>query len=226
MKIAHDSTLFARIGRGVLEHLTRRHGPPVQPAASDGAPALSGRVILVSSTRSGEGKSFVAQGLAHSLAEQQDGDVVWVDAAFDKPTIEPDISRRGAAGFSEIMTLGALQGLAPAGAGPERLWRLGRGVLAQPSLLSRPDAVRKGLLALRAGFALTVLDAPSLDGCGALLAEVDACVMVVDSRHTSRRAAYQALAEAHLEPERLAGLVLNHRPRPISIPRWLGGDRY
>ena len=222
MKIAHDPALFTRIGLGVLDHLTRHHGPPVQPAAEGDAPPLCGRVILVSSARPGEGKSFVAQGLAHALAEQQDGDVVWVDAAFDTPPVETDISRRGAAGLSEIMTLGSLQGLAPAGAGPDRLWRLGRGVLAQRSLLYRPDAVRKGLMALRAGFALTVLDAPSLDACGALLAEVDACVMVVDSRHTSRQAAQQALADAHLGPDRLAGLVLNHRPRPI--PRWLGGD--
>jgi hypothetical protein len=222
MKIVHDSTLFTRIGLGVLGHLTKHHGPPLQPAAGGDAPALSGRVILVSSARSGEGKSFVAQGLAHALAEQQTGDVVWVDAAFDTPQIEGDISRRGAAGLSEIMTLGSLQGLAPAGAGPDRLWRLGRGVLAQGSLLYRPDAVRKGLMALRAGFALTVLDAPSLGACGALLAEFDACVLVVDARHTSRHAAQQALADAHLGPDRLAGLVLNHRPRPI--PRWLGGD--
>ena len=222
MNTAHDTTLFTRIGLGVLEHLARHHGPLVQPAADGAAPAAGGRVILVSSARTGEGKSFVAQGLACALAEQQGGDVVWVDAAFETPLVETDISRRGAAGLSEIMTLGSLQGLAPAGAGPDRLWRLGRGVLAQRSLLYRPDAVRKGLMALRAGFALTVLDAPSLDACGALLAEVDACVMVVDSRHTSRHAAQQALADAHLGPDRLAGLVLNHRPRPI--PRWLGGD--
>ena len=95
-------------------------------------------------------------------------------------------------------------------------------MLAQASLLYRPESVRQGLNALRAGFALTVLDAPSLSACGALLAEVDACVMVVDSRHTSRHAAQQALADAHLGPERIAGVVLNHRPRPI--PRWLGGD--
>jgi tyrosine-protein kinase Etk/Wzc len=222
MNPARDTTLFTRIGLGVLEHLTRHHGPLVQPAAEDGAPPASGRVILVSSARAGEGKSFVAQGLAYALAEQQGGDVVWVDAAFDTPRVENDISLRGAAGLSEIMTLGSLQGLAPAGAGPDRLWRLGRGVLAQRSLLYRPDAVRKGLGALRAGFALTVLDAPSLDSCGALLAEVDACVMVVDARHTSRHAAQLALADAHFGPERLAGVVLNHRPRPI--PRWLGGD--
>jgi Mrp family chromosome partitioning ATPase len=222
MKIMHDSTLFKRIGLGVLEHLTRHHGAPVQSTAGGDAPALSGRVILVSSVRAGEGKSFVAQGLAKVLAEQQEGDVVWVDAAFDKPPVETDIFRRGASGFSEIMTLGSLQGLAPASGGPERLWHLGRGVLAQASLLRQPDAVRKGLMALRAGFALTVLDAPSLDACGALLGEVDACVLVADSRHTSRQAAQEALAAARIGPERLAGLVLNQRPRPI--PRWLGGN--
>jgi Mrp family chromosome partitioning ATPase len=179
-------------------------------------------VILVSSTRAREGKSFVAQGLAAALAEQQDGDVVWVDAAFDRPPADNDIFRRGAAGLSEIMTLGSLRGLAPAGADTGRLWRLGRGVLAQPALLQRPGAVAKGLSALRAGFALVVLDAPSLAGCGALLAHADACVLVVDSRRTSRREARQALADARLEGGRLAGLVLNHRPRPV--PRWLGGD--
>ena len=221
MKIVHDPTLFKRIGLGVLNHLTRHHGPPRQPTDGAGATALSGRVVLVSSARAGEGKSFVAQGLAHALAEQQEGDVVWVDAAFDTPTAETDIFARGASGFSEIMTLGSLQGLAPAGDGPDRLWRLGRGVLAQASLLYRPDAVRKGLMALRAGFALAVLDAPSLGACGALLAEVDAVVLVVDSRQTSRQAAQQALSDAHIGPERLAGMVLNHRPRPI--PRWLGG---
>lgn len=222
MKTTRDTPLFARIGLGVLDHLTRHHGVLVQPAAEGGAPGLTGRVVLVSSARSGEGKSFVAQGLAHALAEQQSGDVVWVDAAFGTPPPATGISRRGAAGLSEIMTLGSLQGLAPAGAGSDRLWRLGRGVLAQRSLLFRPDAVRKGLLALRAGFALTVLDAPSLEGCGALLAEVDACVLVVDSRHTSRHVARQALDTAHLGSGRLAGVVLNHRPR--QIPRWLGGD--
>ncbi len=222
MKTGHDGPLFERIGLGVLEHLTRHHGAPVQPAAEGDAAILSGRVVLVSSTHAGEGKSFVAQGLAAALAEQQEGDVVWVDAAFDRPPRDPDISRRGAAGLSEIMTLGSLQGLAPADAGPSRLWRLGRGVLAQPALLQRPDAVSKGLTALRAGFALVVLDAPTLDACGALLDAADACVMVVDSRRTSRTAARAALSAAGLGPERLAGLVLNHRPRPI--PRWLGGD--
>jgi Mrp family chromosome partitioning ATPase len=220
---ARDPHLFARIGLGVLDHLARHPAPASQTTTSGEVQTrLTGRIILVTSARAGEGKSFIAQGLAHALAEQQAGDVVWVDAGFDKPAGEGDPSRQGAAGLSEIMTLGSLKGLAPAGAGPERLWRLGRGVLAQRSLLYRPESVHKGLMALRAGFALTVLDAPTLDGCGALLAEVDACVMVVDSRHTSRHAAQQALVDAHVDADRVAGVVLNHRPRPI--PRWLGGD--
>jgi hypothetical protein len=218
MSDGRDRAPFARIGRGVLDHLVRQG----VPAGQDDDPLPSGRVILVSAPATGEGKSFVAQGLARALAELQQGDVVWVDAAFDRPPADADLSRRGAAGLSEIMTLGSLRGLAPAGAGPDRLWRLGRGVLAQPALLQRPDAVRKGLLALRAGFALTVLDAPSLDGCGALLQEMDACVLVIDSRRTGRAAARRALAESGLGAGRLAGLVLNHRPR--ALPRWLGGD--
>lgn len=221
MRSDRQALLFPRIGRGVLEHLERHGASPLPLPAAGGAAVSAGRVVLVSSTRAGEGKSFVAQGLAAALAEQQPGDVVWVDAAFDRPPADDDIFRRGAAGLSEIMTLGSLQGLAPAGVGPDRLWRLGRGVLAQPALLQRPGAVAKGLAALRAGFALVVLDAPSLDGCGALLAQADACVLVIDSRRTARGDARQALADARLGPARLAGLVLNHRPRPV--PRWLGG---
>ena len=49
MKIVHDPTLFTRIGLGVLDHLTRHHGPPRQPDGGAGAPAMSGRVVLVSS---------------------------------------------------------------------------------------------------------------------------------------------------------------------------------
>jgi Mrp family chromosome partitioning ATPase len=221
MKTLHDPTLFTRIGLGVLAHLDKHSIPAALPVAADGVPAPAGRVILVSSVHSGEGKSFVAEGLARALAQQQGGDVVWVDASFDTPSREDDPSRRGAAGLSEIMTLGSLQGLAPAGAGPERMWRLGRGVLVQPALLFRPEAVRQGLFALRAGFALTVLDAPPLDKCGALLAQVDACVMVVDARRTARAVAREALGDARIGPDRLAGVVFNRRPR--ALPRWLVG---
>ncbi|MBW8757025.1 MAG: hypothetical protein JF586_05380 [Burkholderiales bacterium] len=222
MRPGQGGTLFDRIGLRVLEHLEHHGGAAVQPSADGDAGLASGRVVLVTSTNAGEGKSFVAQGLARALAEQQDGDVIWVDAAFGRPPADADnISRRGAAGLSELMTLGSLQGLAPAGVGTDRLWRLGRGVLAQPALLQRPDAVAKALMALRAGFALTVLDAPALAGCGALLAQADAGVMVVDSRRTERGEARRALMESRLGPDRLAGLVLNHRPPPV--PRWLGG---
>lgn len=222
MRRGQGSTLFDRIGLRVLEHLEHHGGAAMQPSADGDAGLASGRVVLVTSTNSGEGKSFVAQGLAAALAEQQDGDVIWVDAAFGRPPADADdVFRRGASGLSEIMTLGSLQGLAPPGVGTDRLWRLGRGVLAQPALLQRPDAVAKALMALRAGFALTVLDAPALAGCGALLAQADACVMVVDSRRTGRGEARRALMESRLGPDRLAGLVLNHRPRPV--PRWLGG---
>jgi Mrp family chromosome partitioning ATPase len=222
----HDPFSFTRIGLELMTHL-ERHAPAGvdDDGDADGharATGPSGRVVMISSTRPGEGRTFVSQGLARALSEQQGGDVVWVDAAFDAPAGEEDPSRRGAAGLSEIMTLGALHGLAPAARQPGRLWRLGRGVLAQRSLLYQPAAVHQGLFALRAGFAFTVLDAPCLEACGALLSQVDACLLVVDARSTPRHAAQHAIAQARFAPGRFAGIVLNHRPRPL--PRWLGGE--
>jgi MinD-like ATPase involved in chromosome partitioning or flagellar assembly len=214
-----DPALFTRIGLAVLAHL----GRPSQsgyPAQALDIVVPTGAVILVTSARAGEGKSFVAYGLARALADQQDADVLWVDAAFDTTPAVADMAR-DAAGFADVVTQGSLDGIGFAGGG-DRLQRLGRGTHAPSPLLYRPEGVRKGLAALRAGFALTVIDAPSLEDCGALLAEVDACVMVVDARHTSKHAAQHALAASSIEPGRLAGVVLNHRPRPI--PRWLGGE--
>jgi len=222
MRLLRRGAPFDRIGRRVLDHLERHGGAAVQPSADGDAGLASGRIVLVTSTNAGEGKSFVAQALAAALAAQQDGDVICVDAAFDRPPADGDISRRGASGLSEIMTLGSLQGLAPAGPGGGRLWRLGRGVLAHPALLQRPDAIAQALMALRAGFALTVLDAPTLAGCGARPPPSRTRRPAPAARRTARGDARRALLESRLGPARLAGLVLNHRPRPV--PRWLGGD--
>ena len=220
---APDLTQFNRIGLELLAHLQQRlpaapavgEPPLLTDPAAEPPRRAAGRVILVSSTRPGEGKTFVAQGLARALAEQQEGDVLWVDAAFS-----PTANAATAPGLAEVFAGGARP--EPRSAGAPRLWQLGQGAQADPALLYRPAEIRQGLDGLRASVALVVLDAPCLEDCGALLAAVDACVLVVDARHTPRHAAQVALARARLAPGQLAGVVLNHRPRPL--PRWLGGE--
>ena len=223
MKPVHNALLFQRIGLGVLNFLARSQASLTTPMAAAGRRGRPGHVILVTSAREGEGKTFVAQGLAAALADQQEGDVIWVDAAFDRSPAQAGDSNRSVAGFSEIMTLGSVQAIGSKDVGPDRLWRIGGGTLAQPALLRHPEAVRKGLAALRARFALTVVDAPPLARCGELLVQSDASVVVVDSRRTSGRQAQRALQDARLGPATLAGVVLNHLPRPT--PQWLGGER-
>jgi len=46
-------------------------------------------------------------------------------------------------------------------------------------------------------------------------------VMVVDARRTARAVAREALWDARIGPDRLAGVVFNRRPR--ALPRWLVG---
>ena len=222
MKVTHDALLFQRIGLGVLDFLASRREGAAKSRSGKGTRGVPGQVVLVSSARGGEGKSFVAQGLAAVLADQQDGDVLWVDAAFDRELADDSDAQGGSVGLSEVMASGTVVGATSTDLGPDRLWHLGRGANAQPALLSRREAVSQGLVALRSRFALVVIDAPSLGACGELLHQADAPVMVIDSRQTSGREARRALANAKIAPDRLAGIILNHRPRPT--PRWLGGD--
>jgi len=88
--------------------------------------------------------------------------------------------------------------------------------------LFRPVAVERALAALRAQFALTVIDGPTLGRCGALALQADAVLLVVDAGRTARRRVQRAMAEARLAPEQLAGVVLNRRE--AGLPRWLGAD--
>ena len=219
-----DPFLIARMALALLERLPARAG---------------GCVVLVSSALPGEGKSFISGLLARELAAKLDGEVALVDAAFGAPLQRAGAWSASSAaapaggsatgdGFAHLLSHGELPAEALRSTDTPGLTRVpaaAASALAGTSnralLLFQPPAVRRALQVLRQRFALTVLDAAALAGCGALAQEADALVLVVNARRTARHAIEHALAAARVEPARIAGVVLNrHVP---ELPHWLGG---
>lgn len=174
-----------------------------------------GRVVVVTSARDGEGKSFVARSLAQALAAQCTGPVALVACEVD---------RREAAGpgWSDLVNTGAWQDsmvrVAP-GEGTDTLSLIGAGQQARAETLFKPDAVDAALQTLRSRFSMVVVDAPSLSGCGALTRQADGCLLVVNAKDTRREVVQGALVANPIPADRLLGTVLNQRPD--YVPGWL-----
>jgi Mrp family chromosome partitioning ATPase len=180
-----------------------------------------GAVVLVTSARAGEGKSTIAALLARALASHQDGDVLLVEAGL---TATAGGGKRSGAGLAGLLAGAPLDSVVQVGTVPG-LWHLGRGDGYHASQLFRAARLREGLSPLRRRFALTVVDGPELAACGALLAQADSNLLVVDASRTPgptvKAALDNALAIARIGSERLVGVVLNRQP--AALPRWLGG---
>jgi Mrp family chromosome partitioning ATPase len=181
--------------------------------------AAEGRIFVVTSAQPGEGKSLIARLLAQAASRHQEGDVLLVDAGI---TANP--GEAASAGFAELLSGTPLDGLVTQTPNP-LLWQLWRGNGYHASQLFRGARLRSVLDKVRARFPLTVIDAPELSACGALLALVDQAVIVVDTRVTTGEAVKQALdtalGVAGVSQERIAGVVLNRQTKRQI--RWTGG---
>jgi len=179
-------------------------------------PAHGHHVVLITSTRAGEGKTTVAGLLARALAAQGPDEVLLIDGGNGVGKDGPVTS-----GIERLLEGAELRpDLLRADRGG-RLHRLGHGLQFRSTQWFQPGRVAGMLTQCRERFALPLVDAPALPGCGALLAEADRVVRVVDATRTPGPAVRAALAEAGLVAPRLAGLVLNRQSAPM--PRWLGG---
>lgn len=194
---------FYRLGLRVLGKL---------PASSQG----QGRMVVVTSARDGEGKTFVAHALAHALAAQCTGAVALVSCQAD-----PRVATR--LGWSDLVDTGtwhADMAQSVAGEGGAIVPDLiASGRQARAETLFKPDAVAAALQALRERYSMVVIDAPSLPACGALTRHADGSLLVVNAKDTRREVIQGALASNPIPSERLLGTVLNQRQD--YVPAWL-----
>lgn len=189
---------FHRLGLRVLSKL---------PEGSD-----LGTVVVITSARDGEGKSFVARSLARALAAQSTGTVSLVSCA-------PDPRSASGAGWSDLLQSGELSDDMVHDDKTENLVTIAAGRDARAAALFKLRAVDQAMGALRQRFSITVIDAPSLPGCGALLRHADGCLLVVNAKHTRREVVQGALVANPIPVSRLLGVVLNQRPE--YVPGWL-----
>lgn len=170
------------------------------------------RRLGVTSAGVGDGRSSVALGLAHALAEGHHRRVLLVEVDLLRPAVDERLAfappetglRRYLADDSDgLVTVRRL--------GSTGLWILsaGRGRPAGLAALASPGLVPLLKSADRV-FDYTVLDCPPLlpgPEVAALQDQTDGLVFVVRTRHTKREAVRQAARL--LDPARLCGYVLN-----------------
>jgi protein-tyrosine kinase len=195
---------FRLIKRAVLERADKARAEGVANA----------NLVMVTSTREGEGKTFVALNLAFSLAAEQDRSVVLVDADPAKSSIAQllqvkvergllDLLQDETVGPGEVVLPTSIAGLSllPAGhrhaLGAELFASERMGALLQALCVATPHGI-------------VLLDAPPVLATSepsALARHVDQTVLVVEADKTSRAALIEALNLIGICPH--IGLILN-----------------
>jgi protein-tyrosine kinase len=195
---------FRLVKRAVLERADKARAEGVANA----------NLVMVTSTREGEGKTFVALNLAFSLAAEQDRSVILVDADPAKSSIAQFLQLQVEHGLLDLLqddTMApehvvlptSLAGLSilPAGhshaLGAELFASDRMGALLQALCVAMPHGI-------------VILDAPPVFATSepsALARHVDQTVLVVEADKTSRAAIIEALNLVGICPH--IGLVLN-----------------
>jgi protein-tyrosine kinase len=195
---------FRLIKRAVLERAAR--------AQADGAP--NANLVMITSTREAEGKTFIALNLAFSLAAEQDRSVMLIDADPAKSSVSEylgfesergltDLLRDGGEHLSEVARPTSIDGLSIVASGERdplgtELFASDRmGALLQAFCRDSPDSI-------------VILDAPPVLATSepsSLARHVDQALVVVEADRTSRAAITEALNLIAICPH--IGLVLN-----------------
>ena len=202
--------------------------PLLLNAFGEGALPQSNRnLIMVTSARPNEGKTFTAVNLALSIALERERTVLLVDADVAKPSVTRVLDFPGTAGLVDYladhdrrMADLILQTKLP----KLRIWPAGRRHAHSTELLgSETMQALAQELADRYPDRVVVFDSPPLlatSEAAVLAGLMGQVVMVVEAEHTKRDELQEALAL--LKPETYIGLVLNKSDRPFGAEYYYG----
>jgi polysaccharide biosynthesis transport protein len=166
------------------------------------------KVLLVTSTRSGEGKSSSALAIAQNFARRERR-VLLIDSDLRKPAFKAANDR---VGLSKLLTTSDPVRDHIVETQHQNLWLLPSGPLPpNPADLLSTGRIRKIITEAKEGFDLVVIDGPPTIGLAdapLLAAAAGSVLFVIESGKTRTRGAIEALNRLEATGTRIAGAVL------------------
>jgi capsular exopolysaccharide synthesis family protein len=173
-------------------------------STEDGMP----KVLLVTSTRSGEGKSSTALAIAQNFARRERR-VLLIDSDLRKPAFKTTHDRIG---LSKLLTANDSLNDHVVETQHRSLWLLPSGPLPpNPADLLSTGRIRKIIAEAREAFDLVVIDGPPTLGLAdapLLASAAGSALFVIESGKTRTRAAIEALNRLEATGTRLVGAAL------------------
>ena len=174
--------------------------------------ANRGRVVVMSSSSPGEGKTTTLANLAASLA-QNGARVLAIDADLRRPTLHAHFGLEAAEGLSEVLRTPRRRSLPLRKTEVPGLKLLSSGQIPpNPAELLGSESLRTLIDAQRQRYDWILIDAPpilAMADTPVLSALADGLVMVVWSEHCTRPALKRALEQVRAVGGKLTGVVLN-----------------
>jgi succinoglycan biosynthesis transport protein ExoP len=167
------------------------------------------KVLLVTSTRSGEGKSSSALAIAQNFARRERR-VLLIDSDLRKPAFKTTSDR---VGLSKLLTANDSLGDHVVETQHRSLWLLPSGPLPpNPADLLSTGRIRKIIAEAREAFDLVVIDGPPTIGLAdapLLAAAAGSALFVIESGKTRTRSAVEALNRLEATGTQIVGAVLS-----------------
>ena len=185
--------------------------------ARDRSGQQHGRVILLTSARPGEGKTFIARALANYLAGLSADEIALVDCNPQQPALSALYGVPNGFGAFDCVAARTIAG-AEFHQGPAtNLKILPAGQLRKPGLLFKPEPVKVFVDQLAKRFGVCILDGDVLGNCGSLAHFAHELIMVIDASQTRREVIRGIMAHTNIERGKFVGAILNRRIQ--YIPR-------
>ncbi len=170
------------------------------------------RVVLVTSTISGEGKSSVVEGLA-TLSAQAGRRVLVIDADMQNPSLHNRFGMANVVGLSDVLSGGVVLDDAVEFDPGTGIYLMARGSsVPNPDDLLGSEAMDGLMRAARRQFDLVIIDTAPVSSVGDALIiapRVDGVLFVVEWERTHREMVIQSLRDIYEIGENVLGLVLS-----------------